>query len=79
MNNNPISLLFNLTETASNVITHAIKSGVIIADENKINQRMELCYNCEHLDKTAVRCRLCGCYMQTKIRFDGAKCPSDKW
>lgn len=79
MNNNPVSLLFNLTETASNVISHAVKSGVIMADEAKTKLRMEICYDCDNLDKVAVRCKLCGCYMQTKIRFDGAKCPDKKW
>lgn len=79
MNNNPVSLLFNLTETASNVISQAMKSGIIMADESKVKQRTEICYDCENLEKNNIRCKLCGCYMLTKIRFDAAKCPSNKW
>lgn len=79
MNNNPVSMLFNLTDTLGDVVKNAIKSGVVICEDKKAAQRMEICYNCQDLDKSAVRCKLCGCYMNAKIRFDAAKCPADKW
>lgn len=79
MNNNPISLLFNLTETAAATIAQAAKSGVIAASEEKTNTRMELCSNCKCLDKTTMRCSLCGCFMTVKVRLDAAKCPANKW
>jgi hypothetical protein len=79
MNNNPISLLFNLTETAAATIKNAVNSGVILASEEKTKQRMEICYNCDNLEKISVRCKLCGCYMNTKVRFDAAKCPANYW
>ena len=79
MNNNPISLLFNLTETAAATIKNAVNSGVILAPEEKTKQRMEICYNCDNLEKISVRCKLCGCYMNTKVRFDAAKCPANYW
>ena len=79
MVNNPATLLFNLTETATNVIAHAVKSGIVIANTEKTNKRIEICYTCSNLDKSAVRCNLCGCFMQTKVRFDAAVCPDKKW
>ena len=54
MVNNPATLLFNLTETATNVIAHAVKSGIVIANTEKINKRIEICYTCSNLDKSAV-------------------------
>jgi hypothetical protein len=79
MNNNPAKLLFNLTDTALDVVKKAVKSGVILTGEDKIVLRKEICANCEHLEKTEVRCKLCGCYMKIKVTFDAAKCPIDKW
>lgn len=79
MNNNPASLLFNLVDTTKDIITQAVNNGTILASEDKVNTRIELCYNCDSLDKKQVRCMLCGCYMKTKVRFDASKCPAEKW
>ena len=77
--NNPVKLLFNLTETTASMLKKAVTDGIIIASEEKIENRMSLCYNCIALDKEQVRCKLCGCYMKLKVRFDAAKCPAGKW
>lgn len=79
MNNNPVKMLFNLTETVANSIKLAVQKGVILASDNKIKERINICTNCENLDKQQARCNLCGCYMNTKVRFEAAKCPANKW
>lgn len=79
MENNPVRLLFNLTETAADVLKKAINDGVVIADEQKIEQRINLCYKCSAFDKEQVRCKLCGCFMKTKVRFEASRCPAGKW
>lgn len=79
MENNPVRLLFNLTDTAAAVIKKAIVDGVVIANEQEIEQRMNLCYTCSAFEKEQVRCKLCGCFMKTKVRFEASKCPAGKW
>ncbi len=79
MENNPVRLLFNLTETAADSLKKAIIDGVVIADDDKIEQRINLCYGCSAFDKEQARCKLCGCVMKLKVRFDAAKCPAGKW
>lgn len=72
-------MLFNLTETVANSIKLAVQKGVILASDGKIKERINICTNCEDLDKQQARCNLCGCYMNTKVRFEVAKCPANKW
>ena len=79
MENNPVKLLFNLSETAVASLKHAISNGVVIAPDAKSSQRIDICSTCEHLQKESIRCNLCGCFMNTKVRFDAAKCPAGKW
>lgn len=79
MNNNPVKLLFNITDSILDITDNAVKNGVLLTEDKKIETRKETCANCEHLDTNSARCKLCGCYMNIKIRFDGAKCPANKW
>jgi hypothetical protein len=79
MENNPIKLLFNLTEAAASTLKKAITDGVIIANEEKIDRRINLCFNCTAFEKEQVRCKLCGCFMKTKVRFETSRCPAGKW
>jgi len=79
MENNPVRLLFNLTGTTAAVIKKAIVDGVVVADDKVIEQRINLCYTCSAFEKEQVRCKLCGCFMKTKVRFEVSKCPAGKW
>lgn len=79
MENNPVKLLFNLTETAADAFKKALKDGVVVAAEEVIDKRMDLCYRCAAFEREQVRCKLCGCFMKTKVRFEAAKCPAGKW
>ena len=78
MKTNPVKLLFNLSSTTADIVKKAIDSGVIISKDNKIEFRKEICAQCEHLDKNAMRCKLCGCFMKVKVNFEAAKCPINK-
>ena len=79
MNNNPVSLLFNLTGTAVDSLKGITQRGILLANQEKIQQRMDICYKCNCLDIKTVRCKLCGCFMKIKVRLDGSKCPAHKW
>ena len=45
----------------------------------KGEERMEICSECEHLDKTLYRCEKCGCFIKAKTMFPSSECPIDKW
>jgi hypothetical protein len=79
MNNNPIKLLFNLGSTAVDVMTEYSRRGLLVADEKKVNMRMELCSGCKMFEKESTRCKLCGCFMNLKIRLVSSTCPVGKW
>ena len=42
-------------------------------------QRMEICNNCEFLNKTFNRCTKCGCFMKAKVNLSFVACPVGKW
>lgn len=45
----------------------------------KSKERLEICSECEHLDKTLYTCKQCGCFMKAKTMFPSSKCPIEKW
>jgi hypothetical protein len=40
-------------------------------------QRLQTCATCEH--HTGLRCRLCGCFTNVKVRLLHESCPLGKW
>lgn len=49
------------------------------SDEELIAYRLEICNNCEWLDKRFTKCRQCGCFMNLKTTLRRAECPLHKW
>lgn len=49
------------------------------ADEDIIQQRLEICNSCVFLNKRTVTCKKCGCFMKLKTTLLQAKCPVGKW
>jgi len=74
-----LQMAFNLSGTTKDIIENAVKNGVIIAEENEANKRIDICCACEFLDKEHIRCTQCGCNMKIKTRFIASKCPKNKW
>jgi len=74
-----LQMAFNLTETTKDIIDNAVKNGIILAQENEINKRIDICKDCDSLDKQRIRCFECGCDMKIKTRFSASKCPKNKW
>lgn len=78
-------MALELAGTAKDVLNKAILSGVVLASNETINKRWDICYDCEHLLKEPVseiipyRCKLCGCGMKMKVRFAASQCPIKKW
>ena len=50
-----------------------------MADEKTVNERRNICSECEYLDKEKNRCKKCGCMLRAKTAFKGTSCPIGKW
>lgn len=51
--------------------------GINQTQEDVIEQRKAECQSCPHND--IGRCTECGCFLWSKIRIKGEKCPVGKW
>ena len=80
-------MAFNLVGTAKDMFQLAVARGQILAPENVIKTRWDLCWDCEFFLKEATVkdikrecvCSKCGCAMKTKVRIAAAHCPIGKW
>jgi hypothetical protein len=43
------------------------------------DQRLNVCRECQHFEKSTTRCDKCGCFMAAKAFLSDAKCPLDLW
>lgn len=71
--------LQSATQTLTQVTKQAILTGVIKADRVKVEERLNICTQCEHFNSTQSTCNLCGCFMKFKSALQAAKCPINKW
>jgi len=69
----------NFASTIKHVTEHAAKTGIVLSSEEKRNERYAMCQACEFFDNQMHRCMKCGCFMNTKVLFEAAKCPINKW
>lgn len=55
---------------------HAFK-----VDESTYIDRINRCKECDKLNKSSMRCNVCGCFIQVKARYKGSnfECPEGKW
>lgn len=44
-----------------------------------IEDRLAICNECPLLNKRAMKCTKCGCFMHLKTTLRNAKCPIGKW
>lgn len=79
MNNNPVKMLFDLSDTAVDVMNNYASKGILLTEEKKMLTRMQLCSICNSFDAKQARCKLCGCFMKVKVRLDVSRCPIGKW
>ena len=43
------------------------------------DQRMLICFSCQHKNKKLNSCRECGCFLPAKTRVEDAECPHQYW
>ena len=74
-------MFYNLDQTAQDVWKQYVEKGVIIADNETRDKRIEICSKCEFYKPTLgiYRCQKCGCGMKLKVRIAAAKCEEGFW
>lgn len=43
------------------------------------DKRMGVCTQCEYMARLSRQCRLCGCFLDAKVKLLEAECPMQKW
>jgi len=49
------------------------------SDKDIIEERLEICKACPHLNQLVMKCKKCGCFMKLKTTLENAYCPVGKW
>jgi|TARA_B000000532_G_scaffold30592_1_gene20918 hypothetical protein len=69
----------NITRTAYDIVKGFVFNGTIIAPDEVKKARIDICRDCNRFDPDHTRCRECGCFMPTKVKFSAARCPLKLW
>lgn len=69
----------NLTKSVAKVAKSTIEGIPIFAPYNTQKERLDICNECEYLDKESTRCIQCGCNIKWKISYSSSECPKRKW
>jgi len=72
-------MIKNLAQTAKEVVYTAAEGNVLLASEETIQSRFNVCSECSLFSVKDTRCLQCGCFLKAKIRLQPAKCPIGKW
>lgn len=72
-------MIFGLTENIKGALMQVVKGGAMLADKDVVENRINLCINCEYFIHNQSRCSKCGCFMTVKTRIQSSKCPVGKW
>lgn len=59
--------------------TTAEKVGILVAEETVIQERINICNNCDYLFQPTRNCKLCGCFIDLKTKLKSSSCPINKW
>ncbi len=69
----------NITRTAYDIVKGFVFNGTIIAPDEVKKARIDICRDRNRFDPDHTRCRECGCFMPTKVKFSAARCPLKLW
>lgn len=53
--------------------------GFEAADDTIVEQRIQICNSCDRLFKPTRNCKLCGCFIDLKVKSKLSSCPINKW
>lgn len=43
------------------------------------DERIKICQGCDNFIKMTTTCKICGCFMTFKVKFESVRCPLLKW
>jgi hypothetical protein len=69
----------NLVDTTKEALQQYKQSGVLLAEESVVKNRLTICEQCTFFETYQKRCTKCGCFMQAKAHLQAATCPISKW
>lgn len=69
----------NLSRAAFRVAKTTLKGGKIKASKSEIARRLSICGTCDFFQKSPMKCRKCGCFLNIKSRLETEHCPILKW
>lgn len=65
----------NLASFASDAAKELVSTGKVKSQAEIAEERYKICKSCPNFIHETERCRLCGCFMKTKVKYSAAKCP----
>lgn len=74
-NPTPLKKIINFSSS----LTRHAKNGFAGAEESIKEQRMKICMDCEHFNKSGSTCNQCGCFLGLKTSWASESCPIGKW
>ena len=69
----------NLAKFAFEVVKNAMQSEALFVSDEVKEQRLAICRTCSYYDPEQVRCKHCGCMLESKTKFALDSCPIDSW
>jgi hypothetical protein len=69
----------NLAKFAFDVIKTAFIEGHLFVSEEVQQKRLNVCKDCPWFDPEQTRCKHCGCFLESKVKFSLESCPLKKW
>tara|TARA_B100000287_G_scaffold360481_1_gene352909 strand:- start:930 stop:1172 length:243 start_codon:yes stop_codon:yes gene_type:complete len=69
----------NLSKTAFDIVKEFVGKGTLLVPEEVRQARIDICNDCNRLDKDRLVCKECGCFLVNKVKFTAAHCPLDYW
>ena len=69
--------LLRMALSATKAMATFIGSGMKPSSVDVQNARLAVCRTCEH--HTGLRCRICGCFTNVKVKMTHERCPIGKW
>ena len=71
----------SMISSFASAIVNEAKAAITTPPVNvrTVEERLEICRECEFFSQASGRCSQCGCRMALKTRFRAAECPIGKW
>lgn len=69
----------NVAKSLGQTVKAIVKQQPVLASEDTINNRKNICETCEFWIAANKRCSICGCFTNAKIKLANEKCPKNFW